>query len=172
MRGILLALAGTLLFAGPAYARHPHRHAHHRPAVVVAPPPAVHVVVDPWGPAYVPAPRAGYVWVPGYVHHGRYVPGHWQPTYSRAGYVWVQGHWAGRHYVEGYWRPVAQRGMVWVEGGYDERGVWHEGYWAAAGPPPRSAPPEASSDDRDARDAYDERDRDVREEGEVHHDYE
>lgn len=163
MRGILLALAGTLLFAGPAFAR-PHRHAHHRPAVVVAPPPVVRVVVDPWGPAYVPAPRDGYVWIPGYVLHGRYVPGHWEPAYTRPGLVWVPGHWVGRTYVDGYWRPAAQPGMAWVDGWYDERGAWHEGYWAEAGPPPppeRAAPEAREEDDGD-------RDRDV----EVHHDYE
>jgi hypothetical protein len=57
------------------------------------------------------APRAGYVWQPGYHRWdgGRYVwaAGTWaQPPYRRA--VWVPGHWAnerrGYYWVAGHWR--------------------------------------------------------------------
>jgi hypothetical protein len=57
---------------------------------------------------YVPAPRAGYVWVPGY----------WDWRYSR--HYWVKGHWT-RHRPGHYYEPV--------------RWVHHNGryYYRAAG---------------------------------------
>jgi hypothetical protein len=62
----------------------------------------------------VPAPRYGYVWVPGYWdtrHHHRHgyryvwVDGYWQP--HRRGYYWSQPRWVERrgywHYERGRW---------------------------------------------------------------------
>ncbi len=91
--------------------------------------PAVNVVIDPWGPAYVPAPRAGYAWVNGYYdNYGYWHPGHWVPTARRSGYVWVPGYWSGPHYVDGYWRPAARPGYVWRDG-YYRGGAWVGGGW-------------------------------------------
>lgn len=58
----------------------------------------------------VPAPRYGWVWVPGYWdwRHGRYhwVRGHW--IRHRPGYAYYAPHWhdyGGRwYYQRGYWR--------------------------------------------------------------------
>ena len=51
----------------------------------------------------VPAPRAGYVWAPGYWswrrHNHVWVSGHW--IHHRHGYRWVPEHWEERH---GHWR--------------------------------------------------------------------
>jgi hypothetical protein len=58
----------------------------------------------------VPAPRAGFVWVPGF------------HRWDGHRYVWVRGH---------YMHPP-HPGAVWVPGDWrEERGghVWHEGYW-------------------------------------------
>jgi WXXGXW repeat (2 copies) len=58
----------------------------------------------------VPAPREGFVWVPGY------------HRWNGRRYVWVGG---------AYRRPV-HRGAAWVPGEWrEERGghVWHRGYW-------------------------------------------
>lgn len=64
--------------------------------------------VPPPAPLYevVPAPRAGYVWAPGYWRWegGRHVwaPGYW--IAERPGYRWVPDRWAR---VEGGWRHEA-----------------------------------------------------------------
>jgi hypothetical protein len=59
---------------------------------------------------YVPAPREGYVWQPGYwtMHDGEWewVHSHWIAT--RAGYVWYPTHWEQQpdgnyRLVEGQW---------------------------------------------------------------------
>lgn len=70
--------------------------------VIGTPPPA---------PIYevVPAPRAGYVWAPGYYRweSGRHVwtAGHWMP--ERVGYRWVPDRWdhgpKGWYHVAGRW---------------------------------------------------------------------
>jgi len=70
-------------------------------AIQVAPPPPRYEVV--------PAPRAGYVWAPGYWawnnHHHVWRSGHW--VRERHGYHWVGPNWAQRdgrwHYRDGYW---------------------------------------------------------------------
>ena len=57
----------------------------------------------------VPAPRAGYVWAPGYWayrgHHHEWVEGHW--LRERPGYHWVADRWVpheGRYrYEPGRW---------------------------------------------------------------------
>jgi hypothetical protein len=63
--------------------------------ITTAPPSPIHEVV--------PAPRRGYVWVPG--HH----------VYRHHDYVWVSGHWMrerrGYAYVAPRWE---QRGDQWV----------------------------------------------------------
>lgn len=67
---------------------------------VAPPPPRVEVV---------PAPRAGYVWAPGY----------WD--YNGHKHVWAKGHWVrehhGHHWVEDRW---VQNGDRW----HRERGHW------------------------------------------------
>ena len=72
----------------------------------VAPPPAPVEVV--------PAPRVGFVWVPGVYewrhHHHAWVGGHW--VRARAGYVYRPAAWAR---VNGRW-------------------AWHEGAWIRTGP--------------------------------------
>ena len=68
--------------------------------VAPPPPPAAYVV---------PAPRAGYVWAPGYYrwdgHRHVWVGGYWMR--ARPGYHWVAPRWApyGGHwrYHDGYW---------------------------------------------------------------------
>jgi len=69
----------------------------------VAPPPA--------RVEMVPAPRAGYVWVPGVWfwdgHHHRWARGHWE--HERPGYRWAPARWENRgnwhHYEPGRWAP-------------------------------------------------------------------
>lgn len=59
----------------------------------------------------VPAPRAGYVWTPGY----------WD--YDRHQHTWRGGHWERERH-----------GQHWVNGGWEERdGRWHlhRGHWEA-----------------------------------------
>ena len=68
----------------------------------------VSIGVPPPAPFYevVPAPRAGYVWAPGYWRWdgGRHVwaPGHWMA--ERHGYHWVPDRWA--HVEGGQWRST------------------------------------------------------------------
>lgn len=155
MQKLLLAcLLGLAVLPSAAEARPRHW----RPGVrVVAP--HVRVYVGPWAFGYVPAPRAGWVWVAGhYTETGRWVPGYWRPAFTRAGWSWVPGYWVGDEYVDGYWREASRPGSVWVDGYYDDDGRWVAGYWAPAnsadarresqapaGPPPEppsDAPPE------------------------------
>ncbi len=72
------------------------------------PPPAPRIEV-------VPAPRAGYVWAPGYWawngHRHTWVSGRW--IVARRGYHWVPEHWE-RHdgrwlYAQGRWRRAETR---------------------------------------------------------------
>ncbi len=93
-RNLLIAASAIVLSVGAANAQI---------VVRIGPPPPRPVEV-------VPAPRAGYVWVPGY------------HRWDGHGYVWVHG---------AYRRPP-HPGAVWVEGEWrEERGghVWHPGYW-------------------------------------------
>jgi hypothetical protein len=64
----------------------------------------------------VPAPRPGFVWIPGYwdwrVHRHHWVRGHW--VRSRPGYYyepvrWVHRH--GRYYGHGGWRDADRDGV-------------------------------------------------------------
>src|ERR1700729_715930 len=65
-------------------------------------PPAARVEV-------VPAPRAGYVWAPGYWnwegHRHVWVAGRW--IHERPGHQWVNDNWVQRdghwHYEKGHW---------------------------------------------------------------------
>lgn len=125
MRAFLLAF--SLLFAAaPAMAS--VTIVHHSPGYTVQ-----HVVhVDPWSPAWRPAPRAGYYWVDGqWLADGSWAPGYWQPVSMRAGYNWVPGYWTGTHYLDGFWRPVSRAGYVW-NGGYYHGGNWVTGGWTTA----------------------------------------
>lgn len=70
--------------------------------VNVGPPPVYHEVV--------PAPRAGFVWVPGYWdwRHGRY---HWRAGHwlrHRPGYYYEPARWYPRH-GRYYYRPAGWR---------------------------------------------------------------
>jgi hypothetical protein len=57
----------------------------------------------------VPAPRAGYVWAPGYYnydgHHYGWQKGHWE--HERHGQHWVQDRWVEHegkyHHERGHW---------------------------------------------------------------------
>lgn len=105
---------------------------HHPPPRVHVSGPRVHVVINPWAATYVPAPRAGWVWVAGVYYGPRWRPGYWTPAAARVGWVWAPGYWAGTVYVDGYWRESSRSGQVWVDGYYDDEGVWVPGYWAPA----------------------------------------
>lgn len=59
---------------------------------------------------YVPAPRVGYVWVPGY----------WDWRYG--GYRWVRGHWS-RHRAGHFYEPVR---WVGYGGRYYRQGGWRD----------------------------------------------
>ena len=73
-------------------------------AIPVAASAAIYVDIAPPEPRHevVPAPRAGYVWAPGYYayRNGHYVwmRGHWER--ERHGQYWHPGHWVER---EGRW---------------------------------------------------------------------
>lgn len=76
--------------------------------VSVGPPPVYHEVL--------PAPRAGFVWVPGYWdgRRGRYhwVGGHW--LRHRPGYYYGPVRWhhrGGRYYRAGGWRDADRDGV-------------------------------------------------------------
>jgi hypothetical protein len=105
-------------------------------ALLAAPPAqagTVTVVIDPFSPTYVPAPHAGFVWVPGsYDPYGFYTPGYWQPTGVRVGYLWVPGYWIGHTYHDGYWRPHGRDGQAWIDGYYLD-GRYVPGRWVGAG---------------------------------------
>jgi len=145
----LIALIGAF---APSIAEARPRHA---PARVYVGP-RVRVVVNPWAPAYVPAPRVGWVWVAGAYYGPRWRPGYWSPAAVRVGWLWVPGYWADTVYVDGYWREETRGGQSWVDGYYDDDGVWVPGYWAPANsadarradaPPP---PPPSDSSGRSA----------------------
>ena len=70
--------------------------------VNIAPPPVYHEVV--------PAPRVGYVWVPGY----------WDWRYGR--YYWVAGSWS-RHRPGYYYQPVRWH---YRDGRYYRAGGWRD----------------------------------------------
>jgi hypothetical protein len=77
----------------------------------------VSISVPPPAPVYevVPAPRAGYVWAPGFWRWdgGRHVwaPGRWME--ERHGYHWVPDRWAhngpGWHHEVGHWDHDVER---------------------------------------------------------------
>lgn len=101
--------------------------------------------VDPWGTAWVPPSRTGWVWVPGFYNvYGYWVPGYWEPArqtvvvYSDNSYVYVPGYWQDEVYVEGYYRVEARSDgdWEWIEGYYLEDGTAIPGHWvpSAAGP--------------------------------------
>ena len=50
----------------------------------------------------------------------------------RLGWLWVPGFWTNSVYVDGYWREEARQGQEWVDGYYDEDGIWIPGYWGPA----------------------------------------
>lgn len=117
---IFVLLLTMLLASAPAYAG----------VVVSVWSPGV-VVFDPYGPEYVPGPRADYYWVPGgYDEYGYYSPGYWQPVAPNPGYIWAAGHWSGRVYYEGYWRPEVQIGQAWI-GGYYVGGRYVSPRWVS-----------------------------------------
>lgn len=96
---------------------------------------------DPWGPAWLPPPRAGWDWVPGHWAGAIWVPGHWRPiapapAWYRVPWRFVPGFWAGPIYVEGYWRQEARPDWVWVEGEYLADGSYLPGHWEPVGPGP------------------------------------
>jgi hypothetical protein len=76
----------------------------------------VYVDVAPPAPRYevVPAPRAGFIWAPGY----------WD--WSGGHYHWKRGHWMREHRGQ-YWHPDRweQRDGHWVH----ERGSWNRERW-------------------------------------------
>jgi hypothetical protein len=159
IRFVLPAL--LLLAANPADAR--PRRGHHGHVVVGGP--RVSVVINPWGPAYVPAARPGWVWVAGAWVGPRWRPGYWQPAVARVGWLWVPGYWAGTVYVDGYWREEVRSGQTWVDGYYEDGGDWVPGYWAPAGsadaardasPPPSQGggPPETNSPEAGSTPVY------------------
>lgn len=121
-------LLSLLFSASVAEARPRHR----PPPRHVVGGPRVHVVINPWAPSYVPAARAGWLWVPGVYVGPRWRPGYWAPAAPRIGWLWVPGYWSGTVYVDGYWRDHSRQGQVWVDGYYDEEGTWVPGYWAPA----------------------------------------
>ena len=133
-----VALLGLTLVPMDAEAARRHKRPHHHgPTVKVVKPSGLAIALGiagiaihtAWHASYVPAHRAGYVWVPGHYVRGHWRPGHWKPTTVRVGFVWAPGHWRGDDYIEGYWRPDAKDGMVWVEGYYTDDGEWVEGHW-------------------------------------------
>ena len=78
----------------------------------------ISIGTPPPAPIYeaVPAPRAGYVWAPGFWRWegSRHVwaPGHWMA--ERRGYSWVPDRWehvnGGWHHNEGHWNRMAALG--------------------------------------------------------------
>ena len=81
---------------------------------------------------YYRAPaRHGWAWEDGYyLSDGSYVPGHWQPqTAAPAGYIWEPGFFDGDTWVEGFYRPEHRSNYTWVNGYFDEDGVFNAGYW-------------------------------------------
>ena len=92
----------------------------------------ISIGTPPPAPIYevVPAPRAGYVWAPGFWRWegGRHVwaAGHWMP--ERRGYAWVPDRWehanGGWRHEEGHWNRMAalgDRDRDGVPNAYDRR---------------------------------------------------
>lgn len=96
----------------------------------------IYVSIAPPAPRYevAPAPRAGYVWAPGYWD--------WRGNH----HVWAKGHWEReRHGM--YWHPNR-----WVEsnGHYVlERGRWDKERFAASGDRDHDGVPNRYDRDRD-----------------------
>jgi hypothetical protein len=95
-----------------------------QPQYVYTQPQVVYTQPAPPVPVYeaVPAPRAGWVWAPGFYdwRDGRYVwtTGRW--VQDRPGWVWQEARWQQR--ADGSWFLV---GGQWVQGeqyGYDRHG--------------------------------------------------
>jgi hypothetical protein len=117
---------------------HPYYRYTHVTYVVVAFP----FMVDPWGPVWIPPPRQGWVWVPGYWSFGWWHPGHWRPlglppVLHSVSYIYVPGWWFGDVYVEGYYRVADRDGWVWVEGAYTADGRYIPGHWRPLERPPK-----------------------------------
>lgn len=97
---LILALAGLLVLGSVAVVPMAAQAAVNVDIRIAPPAPRIEVV---------PAPRAGYVWAPGYWrwrgHHHVWVGGHW--IRERHGYHWVPDTWEpagpGWHYHRGYW---------------------------------------------------------------------
>jgi hypothetical protein len=78
---------------------------------------AVQIGVPPPAPVveYVPAPRYGYVWAPGYWawYGNRHVWVRGRYVIERPGYYWVADRWVSRgpywRYQAGYWAPHRYR---------------------------------------------------------------
>jgi hypothetical protein len=78
----------------------------------------ISIGTPPPAPVYevTPAPRAGYVWAPGFWRWegGRHVwaKGHWMP--ERRGYAWVPDRWEhegnGWRHQEGHWNRMSAMG--------------------------------------------------------------
>ncbi len=122
---VLFAVVGAATFAEA-------RPRHRPPPRSIVLGPRVHVVVNPWQADWVPAARAGWVWMDGASLGTRWRPGHWRPAALRVGWLWVPGFWTRSVYVDGYWREEARQGQEWVDGYYDDDGIWIPGYWGPA----------------------------------------
>jgi YXWGXW repeat-containing protein len=102
--------------------------------------------VAPPAPRYevVPAPRAGYVWAPGYWdmrgHSHVWVKGHWER--ERKGYTWAPSRWEQR---DGRW--------------YLERGRWDKARVASNGDRDRDGVPNHYDRDKDGDGVSNNRDR-------------
>jgi hypothetical protein len=99
--------------------------------------------VYPWRPIWVPPPRAGWYWIPGWWSMGIWWPGYWAPSSTTViiydtDYVYVPGYWSGTVYVDGFYRRAARDDgdWAWVDGHYLDDGTWIPGHWMPAGPPP------------------------------------
>lgn len=100
--------------------------------------------VNPWGPAWAPPARSGWVWESGFYNvYGYWVPGYWRPqrtttVYYDTSYVYVPGYWQSDIYIEGFYRPDARSDgdWAWVEGYYLEDGAVVPGHWVPAAPGP------------------------------------
>ena len=78
----------------------------------------ISIGTPPPAPIYevVPAPRAGYVWAPGFWRwgggHHVWAKGHWMA--ERRGYSWVPDRWehtnGSWHHAEGHWNRMAAMG--------------------------------------------------------------
>lgn len=94
--------------------------------------------VSPWDPFWLPPPRFGWAWVPGYWYYGWWYPGYWRPDVLvvPSGYVYVPGWWESDVYVEGFYRLEERPDWEWIDGYYLEDGTWIRGHWAPSSPAP------------------------------------